>query len=332
MRKRTLIATSLTIVLGGLYLHNASWPARPTGALTLYAHRGVSQPFSTEGLTNDSCTALKAIDPGHRFLENTLPSMREAFRLGADVVELDVHPTADGEFAVFHDWTVDCRTDGKGVTREKTMAELKALDAAWGYSYDGGKTFPLRGSGVGSIPTLDEVLRAFPDRRLAVNIKSDDPREADLLHAYLSARPWARPERLSVYGGPRPVERLRRLRPEMNLTSKTQAKTCFKDYLLTGWTGIMPQACRNTMIGAPSNLRWLLWGWPNRFLARAQAVGTDVYLTGEADLKAQRVAGVDGPEELRRAPRGWRGGIMTDRIDVVGPTARACVENGRCPD
>ncbi len=66
--------------------------------------------------------------------------------MGADMVEIDVAPTADGQMAVFHDWTVDCRTEGKGNVRDKTMAELKQLDPGYGYTADGGKTFPLRGS------------------------------------------------------------------------------------------------------------------------------------------------------------------------------------------
>ena len=59
------------------------------------------------------------------FLENTLPSMRAAFEAGADIVEFDIHPTTDGHFAVFHDWTVDCRTEGRGVTREHTLAAVE---------------------------------------------------------------------------------------------------------------------------------------------------------------------------------------------------------------
>jgi len=54
--------------------------------------------------------------------------MQAAFAAGADIVEFDIHPTTDGHFAVFHDWTLDWRTDGRGVTRERTLAELKALD------------------------------------------------------------------------------------------------------------------------------------------------------------------------------------------------------------
>jgi glycerophosphoryl diester phosphodiesterase len=70
--------------------------------------------------------------------------MRAAFNAGADVVEIDVHPTNDGHFAVIHDWTLDCRTNGRGVTRKHSLAELKTLDAGYGYTADGGKTFPFR--------------------------------------------------------------------------------------------------------------------------------------------------------------------------------------------
>jgi hypothetical protein len=79
--------------------------------------------------------------------------------------EIAVHPTADGHFVVFHDWTLECRTDGYGVTRQHTLTELKALDAGYGYTADGGKTFPIRGKGVGLIPSLDEVFAAFRGRR-----------------------------------------------------------------------------------------------------------------------------------------------------------------------
>ena len=48
--------------------------------------------------------------------------MEAAFGAGADIVEFDVHPTTDGAFVVFHDWTVDCRTNGNGVTRSHTLA------------------------------------------------------------------------------------------------------------------------------------------------------------------------------------------------------------------
>jgi glycerophosphoryl diester phosphodiesterase len=66
---------------------------------------------------------------------------------GADVVEFDVHITKDGQFAVFHDWTMDCRTNAEGVTGDYTMDELKKLDIGYGYTADHGKTSNFAGKG-----------------------------------------------------------------------------------------------------------------------------------------------------------------------------------------
>src|SRR5690606_25007715 len=102
---------------------------------------------------------------------------------------------------VFHDWTLDCRTDGTGITREHTMAQLKALDVGYGYTADGGRTFPFRGQGVGLMPSLGEVLAAFPARRFLVNVKSNDPAEGDRLAAFLAGLPAPSRQRIMVYGG-----------------------------------------------------------------------------------------------------------------------------------
>lgn len=55
--------------------------------------------------------------------------MRLAFRLGAEVAELDVHLTAVGPFTVFHDWIPGCRINGQRETRGQTKAFLTAGDA-----------------------------------------------------------------------------------------------------------------------------------------------------------------------------------------------------------
>ncbi|HYG27168.1 MAG TPA: glycerophosphodiester phosphodiesterase family protein [Caulobacteraceae bacterium] len=316
--KRWIALGAAGLGLTALYLANASWMARPTGELALLAHRGVHQPFSREGLTSQSCTAAKSLPVEHRFIENTLPSIAAAFGYGADMVEIDVHPTTDGEFAVFHDWTLGCRTNGKGVTREHSMAELKALDVGYGYTRDGGRTFPLRGSGVGMMPTLAEVLAAFPGRRFVINIKSNDPAEADLLHAYL---PSDR-RRLVVMGGWRPVERLRALDPALKAVSKSDAKACLKGYVLTGWYGHVPAACRNSLVMAPSDLGWLLWGWPDRFLGRMQRHGAEVFIGGRTDFELQTIEGFDDPAAIHTLPKGWRGGVMTDRVELIGPALK----------
>ncbi|MCV5111843.1 glycerophosphodiester phosphodiesterase family protein, partial [Escherichia coli] len=69
------------------------------------AHRGIHQDFDRAGLGRETCTATRIREPIIPEIENTIRSMQAAFELGADVVELDVHPTTDGQFAVFHDWT-----------------------------------------------------------------------------------------------------------------------------------------------------------------------------------------------------------------------------------
>ncbi len=61
--------------------------------------------------------------------ENTLPAFAEAVRVGADGIELDVHLSKDGYLIVMHDEEVDRTTNGKGLIREKTLEELKKLNA-----------------------------------------------------------------------------------------------------------------------------------------------------------------------------------------------------------
>ena len=98
--------------------------------------------------------------------ENTLEAFRLAMDMGADGFELDVHLSKDGELVVIHDETVDRTTDGTGLVRELTLAQLKALDASNGKeAYQGAR-----------IPTLEEVFELIRDTRHLVNveIKTDE--------------------------------------------------------------------------------------------------------------------------------------------------------------
>jgi glycerophosphoryl diester phosphodiesterase len=169
-RKRWLWPVGLLLLLiGFVFANNTNLfrAANPNVQSELLAHRGIAQRFDERDVRADTCTASRMLPPRHALLENTIASMQASFEAGADIVEFDVHPTTDGQFAVFHDWTVDCRTDGRGVTREHSMPELKKLDIGYGYTADGGRTYPFRGQGVGLMPSLDEVLSAFPGRSLS---------------------------------------------------------------------------------------------------------------------------------------------------------------------
>ena len=305
-------ALAIGAIVALLYLVDASWLApAPHGRPILIAHRGVYQQFDHRGLDINGCTATRIARPVHPFLENTIASIREAVRLGADIVELDVAPTSDGQLVVFHDWTLDCRTNGHGEVRAHSLAELKALDIGYGYTADGGRTFPFRGRGIGLMPTLEEVLHAFPDQRLLINFKSKDPAEADAVAAAFRRAGVAIDAKYSFYGsGRRPVERMRQYAPKSWLFS---GGDCSYAYLEWGWLGHMPDSCRGGTIGVPLNLRRLAWGWPNRFIARMDQAGTRIILFGDTtDLKG--AVGISRPDQLDQVPEGFGGYLWIEDI------------------
>ncbi len=108
--------------------------------------------------------------------ENTLEAFRQALEWwNADILELDVHASRDGEVVVIHDNTVDRTTDGAGRVNALPLAELQARDAGYRFVADGGRTFPYRGQNI-RIPTLRAVLDAFPRARVNIEIKAPDAR------------------------------------------------------------------------------------------------------------------------------------------------------------
>ena len=147
------LVSALAMVAVGRYLGRHQPGAKtPQGWAVNFAHRGGAK-----------------IVP-----ENTREGFREGLRVGAGVLELDVHTTADGTVVVIHDETVDRTTDGSGTIREMTLTEVKRLDAGYRFTPDGGRTYPYRGEGV-RIPTMEEVYREFTDVPINVEIKGKRP-------------------------------------------------------------------------------------------------------------------------------------------------------------
>jgi len=99
--------------------------------------------------------------------ENTLPAFRAALDVGADLIELDVQMTRDGEVVVIHDPVLDRTTSGKGKVGERTLAEIRSLSA--GYA----ERFGRQHAGV-RVPTLAEALAAMKGRtRVMIEIKRE---------------------------------------------------------------------------------------------------------------------------------------------------------------
>jgi glycerophosphoryl diester phosphodiesterase len=319
----TIAAFVVALLILLVTVVNASWTAdAPQGGIRLIAHRGVAQHFDRAGVGNDTCTASRIEPPVHDYLENTVRSMDTARRMGADMVEIDIAPTADGKIGIFHDWTLECRTDGRGAVRSKTLAELKALDIGHGYSADGGRTYPFRGRGKDSLPSLEEALMALPATAILFNFKSNDPREADLLAAALKAagRDVAR-TRDAFYGAPAPVERIKTHFPKAWAWSMEAAKRCTTDYAWMGWATIVPESCRNGTLIVPLNKQWLFAGWPNRLIARMKAVDARVIVTG-AQHEGEPNTGLVLPEQLGEVPSTFAGYIWVDDIWNLGPALR----------
>lgn len=304
-----------------IYMTNSSWLApKRDGSPLLLAHRGLAQTFHMEGITNDTCTAERIYPPEYPYLENTIASMDAAFREGADIVEFDVQPTKDQQFVVFHDWTLDCRTNGTGVTRDHTTEELQALDIGYGYTADGGQTYPFRGKGVRQMPTLDEVLATFPDRSFLIHVKSNDASEGIQLAQYLKALPASRLEQLTVYGGDNPVAAVKEQLPGLRTMSKASIIRFIIAYEALGWTGFIPSSLEHSQIHIPEKIAPWLWGWPNRFLERMDKANIRVIVVGGDGSEFSQ--GFDTPEDLQRLPGDYTGGIWTNRIDLIAPMYR----------
>jgi glycerophosphoryl diester phosphodiesterase len=106
--------------------------------------------------------------------ENTMVGFRAAVEMGVDLLEMDIHSSADGVLVVIHDDSVDRTTDGSGLVNQLSLTQLKSLDAGYQWSSDEGLSFPFRGQGV-NIPTLEEVFKELRGYPMNIEIKQAEP-------------------------------------------------------------------------------------------------------------------------------------------------------------
>jgi glycerophosphoryl diester phosphodiesterase len=98
------------------------------------------------------------------FPENTVRAARGAVERGADAIELDVQPTADGDVVVFHDRRLDW-DDGDGLTDQSGVVWKQSTAEVTGASVLGTDE---------QVPLLRDVLTAIPDR-IGVQIELKNP-------------------------------------------------------------------------------------------------------------------------------------------------------------
>ncbi len=146
------------------------------------------------------------------FPSNTMYAFKRAVRAGANMLELDIGVTRDNRVIVMHDTTVDSKTNGRGEVRSFTLRQIRRLDGAYWFSpraphYDRtrpARSYPFRGIATGKrtpprgyrasdfrVPTLEEVMKAFPRTPINIEIKGRTKRE-DLAEYLYNARVLAR--------------------------------------------------------------------------------------------------------------------------------------------
>lgn len=320
IRRKTGLALFLAVL--GLWLANTNAFVRVPQVQSpkLIAHRGVHHIYAGADRTAETCRAAEVEPITHTLIENTLPSMRAAFDAGADVVELDVHRTPDDVFAVFHDWTLQCQTNGNGVTHTRPWAELQVLDLGHGFTADGGVTYPLRGTGLGAMRNLADVFAAELPGPVLINFKSNRRSDGKALSARLM-NPSLRTQVWGVYGGEAPTQEVLATHPDLRGYDKSSLLTCLLSYQAVGWSGFVPPACRDQTIGVPINWAPYVWGWPHRFTQRMQRHGTDVILFGPYS-GGGFTSGIDDLDTLSRVPSQFGGHIWTNRITLIGPAVK----------
>lgn len=223
--------------------------------------------------------------------ENTLPSFKLALELGAHGIEFDVYFSKDKVPVIMHDDTLERTTNGKGPVWEKTLSELRELDAA--------KSFPeFAGT---QIPTLAETLHAMPDGAV-VNIElkgSGNFTKEDLVDAVLDVMRSER-DRLYIIVSSFDTKLLEILRQrdsdvfigfllwEHNFLTYLQA--------LADMKSVKPNALHISSYLATSSI-----------IARAHAKGLKVHvwtINDKTEAKSLREKGVDGI--FSDLPKGWQ--------------------------
>jgi glycerophosphoryl diester phosphodiesterase len=239
------------------------------------------------------------------FPSNTMYAFREALAAGADTLELDVNRTEDDQLVVMHDWTVDRTTNGTGYTTGLTLAEIQALDAA--YNFIPGRNavagepeseYPFRGVRTGEkappdgftaedfrVPTLAEVMEAFPDTPINIEIKGQEDEESEFLrNAELLAELLSGTDRrdlIVVSFNQAAVDRFHELAPEIDIAPGAEGLV---GYFLNGEP--MPNADALVAIQVPTTFGDLEVLTPERVVqAHRQGWAVHIWLSGNEENK-----------------------------------------------
>lgn len=252
---------------------------------------------------------------------DTLYAFKRAEGIGADVMEMDVHLTADGEVVALHDETVDRTTDGSGSVEDMTLAQVKLLDAAYWFVPGIGTThsqpeeaYKLRGIATGerkppkryaandfTIPTLREMLDEFPDRLLNIELKPTQ-RQTGKLELAVAAllEEYGRTDDVIVVSFlDHSLELFKAIAPDVHTATAT------------GNAGAFWASSQDPLPGAP-NPRYVALQVPQVFNG-IQVLSADFIADAHANGLAVHPWTINDPAEMESLLDMGADGIMTDR-------------------
>ncbi len=237
-------------------------------------------------------TGAPVIAVGHRGTmkfapENTLAAFDKAISMGARAIEMDVRMTADGEFVIMHDATVDRTTNGRGLVSGMTLNEVRALDAGSWFSDD------FAGE---RVPTMREALRHLKGRAAVdIDFKAGPGNSAELITRILDEEGYGDGSLVTVfvrawhYRKMKPLPERYALRPHYLSAEKTsEARRAGVDIIglrRRGWSFSAARAIAD-----------------NKMALFANVMGRD-----------------DGREGFDDALRAGARFIQTDRLDLLAP-------------
>jgi glycerophosphoryl diester phosphodiesterase len=231
--------------------------------------------------------------------ENTIEGFRIGLEAGGEVIELDVHTTADGEVVVIHDPDT-VRTTGESVrVSEATLAELQELNAAATFRHaDTGE--PWEGPPV-RIPTLAEIYRTFPDHKVNIELKGERQGTEEALWRVIQEADAT--GRTLVVGTKSDKMTLFRRLSGGAIPTGASTREIFGFWVRHRLHLRQPEVAYQAL-QVPKRLKNLLPVVTRRFTREAQAAGLRV-----------DVWTIDEPDEMRELLDVGVDGIMTDRPD-----------------
>lgn len=291
-----------------MHTHGVRWLAAAIlGILTVAPEMGAQsnskEPFSvrTPGIIGIHRGG------GHLWPEATLLAYTEgARRYPGALLEGDVRLTADGHVVMLHDATVDRTTGGSGPVSGMALEQVRALDAGYRFTRDGGQTFPYRGQGL-QIPLFAEVLEALPEHVFLIDLKEGAALPAATIEVIRNAGATDRVVLASFV--PKLLDMAREIAPEIPTAfGYPDGRAMFAAIDAGNWEGYQPVA---RMLCLPLEMAERFDVGPVHVATlRDKGVFTQVHT-------------VNNPEDMRRFIAMGFDNILTDRPDLLEEALQA---------